>query len=146
LLADIDPQNPGLEFYIGEKQLPDRWMYSVRTGQLLSTADLGSLAPTPVYWNDGPIKLFVNRSQLVNYQGHSVGSLEGRVIAAADLVGDWREELITSVPGELRIHVSPVPAASRRVCLLQDRSYRVAVAMQGSGYFYPPVVQSKPNL
>jgi len=152
LLADIDPQNPGLEFYIGEKQFPDRWMYSVRTGKLLSTADLGSLAPTPVYWNDGPIKLIVNRntlSALGRGQGEvspTAPSFEGRVIALADVVGDWREELITSVPGELRIHVSPVPAASRRVCLMQDCSYRTAVAMQGSGYFYPPTVQSKPNL
>jgi hypothetical protein len=62
----------------------------------------------------------------------------------ADVLGDWREELNTSLPGELRVYYSNVPAASRRVCLMQDRSYRTAVAMQTSGYFYPPLVQKDP--
>ncbi len=144
LLADIDPENPGFEFYIGEKQLPERWMYSVRTGKLLATNDLGGLAPTPVYWNDGRTKLYVSRENLVRYKGDSVGRIQGRVLAMADVLGDWREELITSLPGELRVYYSNVPAASRRVCLMQDRSYRTAVAMQTSGYFYPPLVQKDP--
>ena len=35
-----------------------------------------------------------------------------------------------------------IPATSRRVCLLQERAYRTAVAMQSSGYFYPPQVRN----
>jgi hypothetical protein len=142
LLADIDPNNPGMEFYIGEKQLPDRWMYSARTGKLLSTEDLGSLAPTPVYWLDGGLKLYVSREKLKRYQGPDFGRVEGRVLASGDLLGDWREELVTSLPGELRIYSTSLPATSRRVCLLQERAYRTAVAMQSSGYFYPPQVRN----
>jgi rhamnogalacturonan endolyase len=55
-------------------------------------------------------------------------------------LGDWREEIITSLDGELRIYTTTAPASSRRVCLMQNRAYRTAVATQSSGYFYPPNV------
>lgn len=138
LLADIDPENPGMEFYMGEKQFPDRWLYSARTGKLLATEDLGVLAPTPVFWLDGDLKLYVSRERLKQYRGKDFGRIQGRVLGSGDLFGDWREELLATVPGELRIYSTPVPAATRRVCFLQDRQYRTALAMQGSGYFYPP--------
>ena len=42
-----------------------------------------------------------------------------------DLLGDWREELLEFTDkGELRIHVSAIPAVDRRVCLMQDPIYR----------------------
>ena len=71
----------------------------------------------------------------------------GLVIAVAsglaDVLGDWREELITSIPGELRIYSTTVPAKSRRVCLMQDRLYRTSVAHQATGYFYPPQLDGR---
>ncbi|MCS7338762.1 MAG: silent information regulator protein Sir2, partial [Verrucomicrobiae bacterium] len=140
LLADIDPANPGLELYAGEKYLPERWLYCARTGKLLGQPDLGSLAPNPVFWTDGQIKAYVNAGKLVTYSGQVLGPIEGRVVAVADCLGDWREELITSVPGELRIYTSTIPARTRRVCLLQDRLYRTDVAMGAMGYLYPPQV------
>lgn len=141
LLADIDPRNPGMEFYSGEKELPTRWVYSARTGELLSAEDLGTLAPTPVYWLDDDLKLYISRERLKRYSGADFGRIRGRVLGSGDLFGDWREELVTTVPGELRIYSTTVPSCSRRVCLLQDRAYRTAVAMQTSGYFYPPQVR-----
>ena len=51
-------------------------------------------------------------------QVHDYGSeepltrIEGSMVAVVDLLGDWREEIITSVPGELRIYVTTIPAAS----------------------------------
>jgi len=67
-----------------------------------------------------------------------VGQVEGRVVAIADCLGDWREEIITALDGELRIYSTTAPATTRRVCLMQDRLYRTDVAMQTMGYFYPP--------
>jgi len=40
----------------------------------------------------------------------------------ADILGDWREELITVLPGELRIYTTTIPARDRRVCLIRRRS------------------------
>ena len=65
-------------------------------------------------------------------------TLEGRIVAIADVVGDWREELILTRSGELRIATTTVPSTSRHVTLMQDALYRNDVAHASMGYFYPP--------
>ncbi|MGC8828234.1 MAG: silent information regulator protein Sir2 [Verrucomicrobiia bacterium] len=139
LLADIDPSSPGLEFYCGEKNLPDRWLYSASDGKLLAKdINLGSLAPNPIFWDDTPFKAYISRNTIVKYTKEQYGRIEGRVIAIADILGDWREEIITSVRGELRIYSTTIPSKQRRICLMQDRLYRTDVAMEAMGYLYPP--------
>ena len=49
-------------------------------------------------------------------------------MAWADILGDWREEIITYTSGELRIYTTIIPATDRRVCLMQDPLYRIDVA------------------
>ena len=66
--------------------------------------------------------------------------IEGRVIGIADCLGDWREEIITSLPGEIRIYSTTIPTDSRRICLMQDRQYRLGVTAASMGYFYPPQI------
>jgi rhamnogalacturonan endolyase len=65
--------------------------------------------------------------------------IEGSVILMADLLGDWREELVTVLPGELRIYTTTIPAQDRRVCLMQDPVYRAEVARRSMGYEQSPV-------
>jgi rhamnogalacturonan endolyase len=60
------------------------------------------------------------------------------VIGIADCFGDWREEIIVSVEGELRIYSTTIPATRRNVCLMQDPLYRQDAALQAMGYIYPP--------
>ncbi|MGC8742346.1 MAG: silent information regulator protein Sir2 [Verrucomicrobiia bacterium] len=139
LLADIDPRSPGLEFYCGEKNLPDKWLYSARDGKLLAKdINLGGLAPNPIFWDDTPYKAYISRNTIVKYTKEQYGRIEGRVIAIADIIGDWREEIITSVRGELRIYTTTISSKQRRACLMQDRLYRTDVAMEAMGYLYPP--------
>lgn len=57
----------------------------------------------------------------------------------ADMEGDWREELITALPGELRIYRTDIPATDRRVTLMQDALYRSYVAHRSMGYPQAPV-------
>jgi rhamnogalacturonan endolyase len=78
------------------------------------------------------------------YVGEVFGPVEGTVIGIADCIGDWREELLVSVAGELRIYSTTTPASTRQVTLMQDRQYRTAVAMQTMGYFYPPMLGGRP--
>ncbi len=139
LLADIDSTNPGMEFYGGEKFLTNRWVYSATTGKLLSQEDFGSLAPNPVYWDDSYVKAYLTRAgDILKYKGAQLGNVEGRVIAIADILGDWREEIITTVPGELRIYTTTIPATRRNVWLMEDPIYRNDVALVAMGYLYPP--------
>jgi rhamnogalacturonan endolyase len=57
----------------------------------------------------------------------------------ADIVGDWREEIVTVEQGELRIYSTTIPARNRRVSLMQDPLYRNDVAHRSMGYPHVPM-------
>lgn len=65
--------------------------------------------------------------------------IEGSLQLIADLYGDWREELVMSLPGELRIYTTNIPARDRRITLMQDGIYRSYVAHRSMGYAQAPV-------
>ncbi|MDW8381411.1 MAG: NPCBM/NEW2 domain-containing protein [Verrucomicrobiota bacterium] len=138
MFGDFDPNNPGPEFYTGEKFKPDRWTYSVRDGRLLSREDIGSLSPYAIWWADGWTRWVAVQGGIGPYGHTPQDRYEGHVVAVGDLVGDWREELLTCVPGELRIYVSTIPSSTRRVCWLEDRAYRTGLAHAAMGYLFPP--------
>jgi rhamnogalacturonan endolyase len=77
-------------------------------------------------------------SRIIKYKGPQIGEIQGRIVGLADIIGDWREEVITSVEGELRIYTTTIPATTRRVTLMQDRLYRNDTAFESMGYFFPP--------
>jgi rhamnogalacturonan endolyase len=72
-----------------------------------------------------------------DWGGEAIQRIEGRVVAVVDCLGDHREEVITSQKGELRIYTTTIPASERRACLMQDHQYRLGVAAQTMGYYYP---------
>ena len=72
-------------------------------------------------------------------EGDRLGEIAGSDVGYADVVGDWREELIVSEPGELRIYTTTIPAGDRRVCLMQDPLYRADVCIQAMGYTQCPM-------
>lgn len=138
MVGDIDPSHPGIECYAGEaKGGTNFWLYSAQ-GERLSDKSLGDLSPKAVFWLDGPTKVFLVNNTLYRWPREVIGRIEGRIVAIADCLGDWREEIITSLDGEIRIYTTTQPATTRRICLMQDRLYRTDVAMQTMGYFYPP--------
>ena len=58
----------------------------------------------------------------------------------ADLIGDWREEVVwrSADNRELRIYTTPYPTTHRFVTLMQDPVYRLGVAWQNTAYNQPP--------
>jgi rhamnogalacturonan endolyase len=144
MVADIDPDSPGMEIYGMERDGVTCWLYSAQGKLLARNEDLGRHGPRAFYWLDGPTKVRVPFSYrggtfpILRYKGPQVGEIQGQPIAIADVLGDWREEVITVTDGVIRIYTTTVPATSRRVCLMQDHLYRMDVAMQAMGYFYPP--------
>lgn len=144
MVGDIDPTHPGMECYAGEaKGGSNYWLYSAK-GERLSNQSLGELSPKAIFWLDGPTKVFIVGKTIYKWPRKKVGEIEGRIVAIADCIGDWREEIITALDGEIRVYSTTVPATSRRVCLMQDRLYRTDVAMQTMGYFYPPQLGGTP--
>ncbi|MDQ8739279.1 rhamnogalacturonan lyase [Paenibacillus sp. LHD-38] len=58
----------------------------------------------------------------------------------ADIVGDWREEVIYRTPGdsELRLYSTTIPTSYRLYTLMHDPVYRMAIAWQNATYNQPP--------
>jgi rhamnogalacturonan endolyase len=137
MVADIDPDHPGMECYAGESDGSKYWLYDAK-GNLLSQEKLGSLNPKTAYWDDDLFKEIILGNEIGKYKGQTYDKIEGRVLAIADCLGDWREEIITCLEGELRIYSTTIPAKSRKVTLMQDRQYRLGIAEQSMGYYYPP--------
>jgi rhamnogalacturonan endolyase len=63
----------------------------------------------------------------------------------ADILGDWREEIVTVAAGELRIYSTTIRAAGRRVSLMQDPLYRNDVTHRSMGYPHVPMTGGIPN-
>ncbi|MBI2298907.1 MAG: hypothetical protein HYU66_08165 [Armatimonadetes bacterium] len=141
LCADIDPTYPGLECYGQDSHnheiKGDPWLLT-SDGKLISREQrLGFFQWTG--WWDADLQRELVRGQVTKFGGGPVGRAEGSILLVADLLGDWREEIVTSVPGEVRIYSTPIPATDRRVCLLQDPLYRADVRMQSMGYPQAPM-------
>jgi rhamnogalacturonan endolyase len=150
MTADIDPTVPGQECWASEDPKgdpernnyggrPPRWIFSAR-GELL-----GEYEKVPgwdaVWWDADPVRELFSRGRVSKYGGGPITEgIEGSLVAVADVLGDWREEIITSVPGELRIYTTTVPASDRRVCLMQDPIYRSDVAHLAMGYAQTPML------
>ena len=78
------------------------------------------------------------------YVGERFGKIEGTVLFVGDILGDWREEIVTSTGSEMRVYSTTIPATTRRVTLLQDRKYRTSVGMFPMGYFFVPIEGGTP--
>lgn len=59
---------------------------------------------------------------------------------SADILGDWREEVIlrTTDNTELRIFTTTIPSENRMPTLMHDPQYRLSIAWQNSAYNQPP--------
>lgn len=138
MIGDIDPTHPGMECYAGEAKGGDQYFLYSAKGERLSDKNMGSLAPRAVWWDADELKEIIIKDNLFKYRGDTLLKVEGKVVMIADILGDWREEIVTSLPGELRIYSTNIPAKNRKVCLMQNRQYRLGVADATMGYFYPP--------
>ncbi len=140
MCSDIDPRYPGMECYSGERDFPEqKWLWAAN-GDLIGKIDIGSLSPRTAYWDGDLQREIIRGGRIYSYHGsvHQTG-VEGSLISVADVLGDWREELIMSHPGEIRIYTTTIPAEDRRVCLMQDPLYRMDVAIQAMGYTQMPM-------
>jgi len=131
LCADIDPGLPGMECWA------DKYYFSARGKRLdPPVPPQGEL----VWWDADPLREFLFRGAISKWKGPELPPrIEGMPLAIADILGDWREEIITYYQGELRIYSTTIPARDRRVCLMQDPLYRSDVALRSMGYPHVPM-------
>jgi len=147
MCSDIDAKHPGWECYSADTDEQKKYAWSrLRSckGEVISEENIGGFGALTVHWDADPERELLLGSRIVNYEelgDKSLGPrIEGRVVAVVDLLGDWREEIIATVPGEMRIYITTIPARTRRTCLMQDPIYRIDVAHAAMGYYQVPML------
>jgi len=144
MCSDIDSRYPGAECYSAdtdaEKRANRAWLRAA-SGEVIDTDLTWRFGPMTVYWDADPQREILWRRRISDYLGDELAPrIEGRVVMVADVVGDWREEIVTSLKGELRIYTTTIPAADRRPCLMTDPIYRIDVANAAMGYTQVPML------
>jgi rhamnogalacturonan endolyase len=157
-VADIDPSLPGLECWAMDSNKgdpnsrssdsrPPRYLFSAN-GKLQAA---GAAVPRDdgwVFWDADLLREVIASGGWFSDSGTSVAKyggptltkgLAGRTIMTADILGDWREEIITAQSGKLCVYTTTIPASDRRVCLMQNPLYRADVANLSMGYPQPPL-------
>ncbi|RCW32542.1 silent information regulator protein Sir2 [Marinilabilia salmonicolor] len=150
MVADVDPQYPGLECFASEDPKGGSHAKYMRTAQ---GKTFGNIEDFPgcrnwIWWDGDLLRESVKGGRWRRDTGLSIGKFDGtvlteeirgRLMLMADLVGDWREELVTVEKGKIRIYSTILPAVDRRVTLMQDPLYRNHLAHRSMGYEQSPV-------
>jgi len=144
---DIDPRTKGYECW---SSLPG--LYDCK-GNLISNAKPREVN-FGVWWDGDPLRELLDGNHISKWNW--LTSTESTLLAAlgcssnngtkstpalcADILGDWREEVIwrTTDNKELRIYNTTIPTDRRIYTLMHDPQYRLAVAWQNVAYNQPP--------
>ena len=158
MVTDFDPAHPGLECFASEDRKggsTDRYLLTADGKKLQVAQDEIPGCRNWIWWDADLLRETFKgdnnrwgagsssggRSQSIwKWKGEILTeNIKGDILLMADMEGDWREELITALPGELRIYRTDIPATDRRVTLMQDALYRSYVAHRSMGYPQAPV-------
>jgi len=144
MIGDIDARYPGQEAWSSSVS----GTYSA-TGTRISTAKPSSIN-FRVYW-DGDLQdeLLNNNvidkwngngtSRLLTLTGRSCNGTKATPNLSADILGDWREEVILhDGANRLYIHTTTIPTQHKLYTLMHDPVYRNAISWQQSSYNQPP--------
>lgn len=102
-----------------------------------------------IYWDGDTSRELLNSNYIDKYGKGRLFTAEGAQSnngtkstpgLSADILGDWREELIlrSTDNTELRIYSTAIPTDIRQYTLMHDPQYRLSIAWQNVGYNQPP--------
>lgn len=163
LAADIDPRYSGAEFW----SAADGYIHAAESatdndimitenrpsinfdilwdGDLLSemqdhSFDSKAYAPRGVNITKWDYELGVSKNLLYSSQILTNNGSKGNLCLVADIIGDWREEIIArsqSDRSKVRIYMSTIPTDYVIPCLMEDNNYRLGIAWQNVAYNQP---------
>lgn len=102
-----------------------------------------------IYWDGDSSREILNSNYIDKYDKGRLFTAVGAVsnngtkstpALSADILGDWREELILRSEDnkELRIYSTTITTEIRQYTLMHDSQYRLSIAWQNVGYNQPP--------
>jgi rhamnogalacturonan endolyase len=147
--ADIYPDHRGFEMWSSTS----KGIYSVKGEKI---TDAMPSVNFRIYW-DGDLqdelldKSFIDDWDYINhkpvrlldasiYGGSSINGTKATPVISADILGDWREEVIFrgSDNASLLLFSTSIPTDYRLVTLMHDPVYRLGIAWQNVVYNQPP--------
>ncbi|VBB48016.1 conserved hypothetical protein [uncultured Paludibacter sp.] len=149
--TDIDPNSRGMEWWSARSG----GVRSAVTGELLNNSTSGVSMNMATWWDDDLLRELQDGTSVTKYNYAANGgsttllnasadcssnnSTKSTPCLDADIVGDWREEVMlrTSDNKNIRIYMTPNPTKYKFYTLLEDHIYRMSVAYQNVGYNQP---------
>ena len=92
-------------------------------------------------WNgNGTSRIYINGKDLYNQGGPSstCNSTKNTPNLQADILGDWREEIILHNDNQIAIYTTNTVTNYRVPTLMHDHTYRMGIAWQNVAYNQPP--------
>ena len=150
VVADIDPRHPGSEVWAGKGPL--------RTAQGKEIGAAPHIADWIIWWDGDLLREIYGGFSIFKWdyetgKERKIFAAEPPVLRAgwnrhagmrpnlgADLLGDWREELLVPAPDgkSMRLYMTTIPTEHRLVTLMHDPQYRLSIAWQNVSYNKPP--------
>ena len=145
--AELDPDVPGFHFWAASSL----GLYNMQGEKVGS----GPNSINFVIWWDGNLSRNLMNSNTIDkwsirsnsatrlLTGNGAGSINGTKstpVLQADLLGDWREEVILARADQaaMRVFTTLMPTSHKLYTFMHDPVYRVAVSWQNSSYNQPP--------
>lgn len=149
---NVDPRYPGSESWTAGAGIEGVWDAKGN--------EIGTVKPSSVnfriYWDGDLLDELLDKNHISKWNwdkqttdrlftaegARSNNGTKSTPTLSADLLGDWREELILpSEDGtELRLYTTTIPTQHRLRTLMHDPVYRMAIAWQNTAYNQPPHV------
>jgi len=151
LALDVDPRYPGYECWVAGAGI--RGMYSAKGEKISDNTPSVNMG---IYWDGDVLSEVLNGVNIDKWkyeEGKSERIFSGgdfncvsnngskqNPVLSADILGDWREELIcrTRDNKELRIFSTTIPTDKKFYTLMHDPQYRLSIAWQNVAYNQPP--------
>jgi rhamnogalacturonan endolyase len=147
---DVDPRYPGNESWTAGAGI--RGMWDARGQEISATKPRG--CNFAVWWDGDVLRELLDGNHIDKWDWKaqrtervltaddcsSNNGTKSTPCLSADILGDWREEVIwrTSDNRELRIYTTTIPTDRRLCTLMHDPQYRLSVAWQNVAYNQPP--------
>jgi rhamnogalacturonan endolyase len=145
--GDIDPR------FLGNEMWGSRGGLRSTSGALI-TSSRPSQMNFMVWWDGDLLREILDNTTIFKWNWNtntsspllapaglsSNNSTKATPALSADILGDWREEVIwrTADNTALRIYTTTIPATNRIYTLMHDHQYRTAIAWQNTAYNQPP--------
>jgi len=140
---DIDADNPGAE------------MWSGASTALLSATNGSTVGKAPpstnfvIYWDDDELREIEDGKSITKYGGATLltcaecaanNGTKSTPVLTADILGDWREEIIwrEADNSALRVYTTTILTKRRIYTLMHDPQYRMQVSAEQTGFNQPP--------